>query len=169
MIQPIQPAALGDEIENDLGRGPTVGATSDRSLDPRVARARAVGRVVLAVAYFGVGLLHLRATDGLAPIVPAWVPAPHAVVVATGCCELAGAVALLVPRLRRLAGIMLALYAVCVFPANINQALEHIPIDGVVLGWAYHGPRFAFQPVLVWWALFCGGVVDWPFRRRSTG
>ena len=134
---------------------------------PRVESARTIGRVVLAVSYFVVGVFHLRATDGFAAIVPAWVPAPHAVVIATGCCELLGAVALLTRRLRRLAGIMLALYAVCVFPANINQAVEHIPIGGVVLGWGYHLPRFAFQPVLVWWALFCGGVIDWPFHRRS--
>jgi hypothetical protein len=31
--------------------------------------------------------------------------------------------------------------------------------------WWYHGPRLAFQSVLVW-ALFCAGVIDWPFRAR---
>ena len=123
---------------------------------------------MLALAYLVVGVFHLRATDGFAAIVPGWVPMPHAVVIATGCCELLGALALLTRRLRRLAGIMLALYAVCVFPANVNQAINHIPIDGVVLGWGYHAPRFAFQPVLVWWALFCGSVIDWPFGERRA-
>jgi hypothetical protein len=33
--------------------------------------------------------------------------------------------------------------------------------------WLYHGPRLAFQPVLMWWALFCAGVIDWPFRARA--
>ena len=159
MTQP-RPALPGDaprDRAGDLRRRPGAGAPG------RETRARAIGRIVLAVAYFTVGVFHLRATDGFAAIVPAWVPAPHAVVIATGCCELLGAVALLTRRLRRLAGIMLALYAVCVFPANINQAVNHVPIDGVVLGWGYHLPRFALQPVLVWWALFCGGVIDWPF------
>ncbi len=140
----------------------------DGRLGPRLERARTIGRVVLAIAYFIVGVLHLRETNGFAAIVPDWVPAPRAVVIATGCCELLGSLALLTPRLRRLAGIMLALYAVCVFPANINQAVKHIAINGVVLGWGYHAPRFAFQPVLVWWALFCGGVVNWPFRRSKA-
>ena len=158
MTQPFHPAVLGDDPTN---------ASRASALSPRVERLRTIGRIVLAVAYFVVGLFHLRATDGFAAIVPAWVPAPHAVVIATGCCELMGALALLTRRLRWLAGVMLALYAVCVFPANINQAVRHIPIDGVVLGWGYHAPRFAFQPVLVWWALFCGGVVDWPFRGRD--
>jgi hypothetical protein len=34
-------------------------------------------------------------------------------------------------------------------------------------GWAYHAPRLAFQPVFVWWALFAGDLVDWPWRGRS--
>ena len=163
-------AALGDDAADDDHGGVRHrldAETPDRRASPAVERARAILRVVLAVSYLLVGIFHLRATDGFAAIVPDWVPAPHAVVIATGCCELLGAVALLTRRLRRLAGIMLALYAVCVFPANINQAIKHIPIDGVVLGWGYHAPRFAFQPVLVWWALFCGGVIDWPFRGRN--
>ena len=32
-------------------------------------------------------------------------------------------------------------------------------------GW-YHVPRLAFQPEIVWWALFAGQVIDWPFRKR---
>jgi hypothetical protein len=23
-----------------------------------------------------------------------------------------------------------------------------------------------FQPVLIWWALYCADVIDWPWRRR---
>jgi cytochrome b561 len=23
------------------------------------------------------------------------------------------------------------------------------------------------QPVIVWWALWAGGITDWPFRRRT--
>jgi uncharacterized membrane protein len=73
---------------------------------------------------------------------------------------------LAIPRLRRLAGIMLALYAVCVFPANVKHALDGIHLPPAPDSWWYHGPRLAFQPVLVWWALFCAGVIDWPFRAR---
>jgi uncharacterized membrane protein len=80
-------------------------------------------------------------------------------------CEIAGALALLVPRLRWLAGVALAAYAVAVYPANIKHAIEGVAIGGSVLGWGYHAPRLAFQPVFVWWALFAGGVIDWPWRR----
>lgn len=101
-------------------------------------------------------------------IVPDWVPAPHATVILTGCCEILGAAALLSRRLRRLAGLMLALYALCVYPANIKHAFQHVALGGQTLGWWYHAPRLAFQPVLVWWALFCSGVVDWPFRHPPS-
>jgi uncharacterized membrane protein len=70
-------------------------------------------------------------------------------------------------RLRRLAGTMLALYAVCVWPANIKHALESISVPGIPDTWWYHGPRLALQPVFIWWALFCSGAIDWPWRRSA--
>ena len=69
------------------------------------------------------------------------------------------------PRTRWLAGLMLAIYAVCVFPANLHHALDHVTVPGLPSSWWYHAPRLAFQPVFVWWALYAGGVIDWPFRR----
>ncbi len=52
----------------------------------------------------------------------------------------------------------------CVYPANVKHAMGGLP--GVHLGLWYHVPRLLLQPVLVWWALFAGEVVTWPFRRR---
>jgi uncharacterized membrane protein len=127
-------------------------------------------RWAMALFYFGAGVLHLRAPDGFLAIMPSWVPFPREVVLATGVCEIAGAAGLLASSLRWWAGAMLALYAVCVFPANIKHAIETVPIDGVRLSCWYHAPRLAMQPVLVWWALYCSGVVDWPWRRtRQVG
>jgi uncharacterized membrane protein len=124
-------------------------------------------RYVLAAIYLVAGVAHLRAPAGFVQITPAWVPAPELAVFFTGLCEIAGAVALaFVPRLRRGAGIGLAAYAVCVFPANINHALNDIAIGGVQISWWYHGPRLLFQPVAVWWALWVGGVTDWPFGAK---
>jgi uncharacterized membrane protein len=130
---------------------------------------RHVMRRLLALFYGVAGIIHLRSPDGFLAITPAWVPWPEAVVLITGLCEIAGAVALaFVPRLRRAAGIALAAYAVCVFPANINHAMNGIAVGGTQMSWWYHGPRLLFQPVFVWWALWTGGVTDWPFRRRCA-
>jgi uncharacterized membrane protein len=128
-------------------------------------RLRVILRLALAAIYLGVGFLHLSAPDRFLAIMPPVILFPRAVVLFTGACEVAGAIGLLLPPTRRLAGTMLAIYAVCVWPANIYQALAHIHAPPLPESWWYHGPRIAFQPVLVWWALFAGAVVDWPFRN----
>jgi uncharacterized membrane protein len=128
---------------------------------------RTVLRWLMAAFYLAAGTGHLMRPDAFLPIVPDWVPLPRQVILITGLCELAGAVALLTPRLRKLAGIMLALYALCVWPANIKQAAEGINLPPIPDTWWYHGPRLALQPVLIWWALFCSGAIDWPWRRTK--
>jgi uncharacterized membrane protein len=128
---------------------------------------RAIARWVLALAYLIAGIAHLRSPAGFIAITPAWVPQPALIVLATGLAELAGAAGLLVPPLRRAAAIGLALYALCVWPANINHALNDIPLGGTHLSWWYHGPRLVLQPVIIWWALWAGAVTDWPFRKKS--
>jgi uncharacterized membrane protein len=125
-------------------------------------------RWVLAAFYLLAGMLHLVIPDKFLLIVPAWVPLPYAIVLFTGVCEIAGSVALLYRRTARLAAAMLALYAICVFPANIKHAVDAIHVPGLPDSWWYHGPRLAFQPVLVWWALFCVGLIDWPIRGRPA-
>lgn len=128
-------------------------------------RGRSITRCGLAIAYGIAGLAHLASPAGFVAITPHWVPAPGMVVAATGVAELAGAAGLMIPRVRRAAGIALALYALCVWPANINHAVNAIPLGDVRLGWWYHGPRIALQPVIIWCALWASDVIDWPFRR----
>lgn len=125
-------------------------------------------RLLLALFYFVAGVLHLRSPGGFVAITPDWVPWPEAVVALTGVAEIAGAIGLMIPRLRVAAGIGLALYALCVFPANINHAVNGIVLGGTQLSWWYHGPRLMLQPVLIWLALWVGGVIDWPFGKSRN-
>ena len=129
-------------------------------------RLRRALRLALAAVYAPFGILHMRAPAAFRPIMPPLVPFPQAVVVATGACEVAGALGLLIPRTRTAAAIGLALYAVCVYPANIYHALAHRHVPPLPDSWWYHAPRLLFQPVFVWWALFAGGVIDWPWGER---
>jgi uncharacterized membrane protein len=126
---------------------------------------RILMRLIMAAFYLVAGILHIAAPSGFIAIVPSFVPFPETIVLLTGLCEIAGAIGLMLPRFRRAAGIGLAAYAVCVFPANINHAMNAIPVAVLPTSWWYHGPRLALQPALVWWALYCSGVTDWPFRR----
>lgn len=122
---------------------------------------RVAVRWLLAAIFMIDGVLHFAFADLFAAIVPPLVPAAHAVVLATGIAAFAGGAGLLIPRLRRAAGIALALYCIGVYPANVHHALA--PVGD--LTWAYHGPRLLLQPVIVWACLWVGNVTDWPFAR----
>jgi uncharacterized membrane protein len=122
-------------------------------------------RWAMASFYLAAGVLHLQAPGGFLPIMPDWVPAPREVILLTGVCEIVGALGLLTRSFRWWAAVMLALYAVCVFPANIKHAFEDVQLPQLPSSWWYHAPRLALQPVIVWWALYCGRVIGWPFRR----
>jgi uncharacterized membrane protein len=119
-------------------------------------------RIVLAVFYGFAGYVHLANSVPFLTIMPDWVPMQGAVVFWTGIAEILGAIGLLQPfslKLRQAAGIGLALYALCVWPANINHfALDMTREDGG-LGLGYHVPRMIAQPVIIWLALWVGGVI----------
>lgn len=125
-------------------------------------------RWLVAVFYFAAGVIHLVAPAPFLTIMPGWVPAPEAVVLVTGVAEILGAIGLVQPfsvKLRQAAGWGLALYALCVWPANINHfAIDMARADGG-LGLAYHVPRMFAQPVIIWLALWVGECL--PLRRTS--
>lgn len=129
-------------------------------------------RWLLALFYLIAGVAHLRSPAGFLAITPDWVPYPAAVIAVTGAAEILGAIGLMIPRsaigwARPAAGIGLALYALCVWPANFNHALNNIPLGGVTASWWYHGPRLVAQPLLIWLALWVGAVTNWPLRRKA--
>ena len=110
-----------------------------------------------ALVFFGVD--HFLSVGRYVPMIEGFVPFAEQVVLVTGACEIAGAIGLLVSATRRLAGIMLAIYFVCVFPANVANALNGLAVDGLPsTGW-YYWVRLVFQPLYVWFALVAGGVV----------
>jgi len=123
--------------------------------------------IVLAIIYFLAGIAHIRSPEGFLAITPQWVPYPELVIFWTGVAEILGAIGLFIPKFRKAAGIGLALYALCVYPANINHAINNIAMNGETLSWWYHGPRLAFQPIAIWWALWVSRAIDWPFKKSN--
>lgn len=122
----------------------------------------------MAVFYAVAGVVHLAHPSIFMPVMPGWVPYPYEVILLTGGAELFGAAGLLIPRFRWWAGVMLAVYAVCVFPANLRHAwLDVVEAQRYATLW-YHAPRLPLQPVIIWWALYAAGVIDWPWRKRAV-
>jgi uncharacterized membrane protein len=122
---------------------------------------RLVARVGLILFYGVAGIMHVVATEAMVRIVPGWVPMGHAVVIATGLCEIAAALALSLPARflgwRKVAGWSLAAYALCVWPANFVHAIHDLGTGTGLSGW-YHYPRLALQPLIIWWALWGSGA-----------
>jgi uncharacterized membrane protein len=130
-------------------------------LSARLESWRVRCRVVLAGFYGLAGILHLAVPGPFVRITPSWVPEPEAVILVTGLCEIAGAAGLLVPALRKYAAVGLALYAVCVFPANIKHAYDALGAAASTSPWQwlYHGLRLPLQPLLAWLPLFAVELV----------
>ena len=109
-------------------------------------------RYVLAAFYAYAGYLHIVNPEPFLSIMPEMIPFHEEIVFLTGIAEIAGAIGLVQPfnkRLRRAAGIGLALYALCVWPANINHMLIDFAREDGGLGAAYHYPRMVAQPIII--------------------
>lgn len=139
--------------------------------DGQPSRASHVVRWLLVILYFGAGLLHVSYPAPFLRITPQWVPAAPLVIWLIGVAELAGAAGLAQgwwPGLRRAAGWGLAVYALCVWPANVNHLLMDMARPDHGLGWVYHGPRMVAQPVLIWAVLWASGVLKHLSPRNSA-
>ncbi len=129
---------------------------------------RVILRWIVATFYLAAGVVHLVNPAPFLAIIPAWVPAPEAVVLWTGVAEILGSIGLVQPfskPLRRASGWGLAAYALCVWPANINHLLIDMAKADGGLGLAYHVPRMFAQPVIIWLALWVGECG--PLRRNA--
>ncbi len=113
---------------------------------------------VIAWFFFG-GLAHFAFTELEASIVPPQIPDATDVVLGTGVLELAGALGLMLPWTRRLAGWCLFALTLAVTPANVYMLYVHdqFPSVPVWLLWL----RLPLQLVLLW-------LIVWGSRWRRT-
>ena len=112
---------------------------------------------VLVVLVAGILLGRLAGMAGVrslvARMVPDEVPFPMAVVYLTGVCEILGAIGLLLPRLRRVAGLALVAFFIAVLPANIHAARADITLRGQpATPLAVRVPLQVLFIALTWWS-----------------
>jgi uncharacterized membrane protein len=88
-------------------------------------------RCALALMFVVMGVLHFVPAPArtMAAMIPArlsgrGIRRPIMLVYLTGVCEIAGGVGLLIPGLRPVAGVALAVFLVAVFPANAHAATQ---------------------------------------------
>ena len=105
-------------------------------------------RLLAAIFFIAAGIGHFIIPSFYLAMMPPWLPAHLFLVQLSGGAEIAGGAGLLIPRLRRMAGIGLILLLIAVFPANIQMLLNARAAGTPELAlWI----RLPFQVLLVWW------------------
>jgi uncharacterized membrane protein len=118
-------------------------------------------RFLLAGAMVYVGVLHFVDPEPFVKIVPAALPAPRTLVHVSGFFEILGGLGLLLARTRRAAAWGLIALYVAVFPANVNMALNNLPMGDKVIPPIVLWGRLPLQLVFIAWA--------WWFTRPDVG
>ncbi|GAC1535682.1 MAG: DoxX family protein [Myxococcales bacterium] len=119
----------------------------------RAKGASGAGLRALALLFVSAGVLHFLRPDGFIRIVPRFLPAPRALVFASGACEVIFGLGLLLQRTRAAAGLGLVALLVAVFPANIQMLVDaraagsapvwqlalwlRLPLQGLLALWVF--------------------------------
>jgi uncharacterized membrane protein len=124
----------------------------------QLKRRKEILRGILSIAIIVVGITHFIRPEQYARIVPPQLPYPVELVYISGFFEILGGIGLLIPFVSVAAAWGLVALFIAVFPANINMAINSIPIEGIPHHpWLYWA-RLPFQAVLIAWA--------WWYTRR---
>jgi uncharacterized membrane protein len=109
-------------------------------------------RWLLTIGMVLAGINHFIDPATYVAMMPSALPWHLELVYASGVFEILGGLGLIHPRTRRLAGWGLIALLVAIFPANLNMAVNHLPLGGqVVPEWALWA-RLPLQVVFILWA-----------------
>jgi uncharacterized membrane protein len=112
---------------------------------------------IYGVAFILVGIAHFRNPQTFVEIVPPFLPFPLFLVYLTGVMEIAGGIGIIHPASRVLAGRLLVLFLIAVFPANLYMWFSDVPFNGTLLTTPQHVLRLTVQIGLIIAALFISG------------
>ncbi|WP_424984176.1 DoxX family protein [Maritalea sp. S77] len=113
------------------------------------------GRVGIAHFLMMTASAHFSDPAAMASMLPEILPLRVEIVVLTGVLEIALGLAVLVPKVQRLAGLAIMAMLLGFLPANVYAALIYAPFGGAEMGPAYLLVRVPYQAVLigfVFWA-----------------
>src|SRR5262245_1245161 len=100
----------------------------------------------------GAGINHFRVPETYLGMMPDALPAHAALVSISGVAEICGGLGLILPATRRLAAWGIIALLIAVFPANLNMAINHLPLGSwPAPAWALWA-RLPLQLVGIAWA-----------------
>lgn len=118
------------------------------------------GNLAMAVFMIFTGFAHFKYQKGMAMMIPEIFPAKMFLVYFTGILEIAAGIGLIIPALREITAILLILFFIVIFFANINSSKKHINLfkaDFTGLGMDYlYKERLPMQIILIAWTWFFG-------------
>ncbi|WP_042719875.1 membrane protein [Flavobacterium sp. B17] len=118
------------------------------------------GNLGMAVFLIFVGFSHFKFQKGMAMMIPDFIPGKMFWVYATGIIEIAAGIGLMIPSIRELTAVLLIIFYVLVFIANINSAKKKINIfkaDFTGPGMDYlYKQRIPMQIILIAWTWYFG-------------
>ncbi|MFT3696695.1 MAG: DoxX family protein [Kofleriaceae bacterium] len=107
---------------------------------------------VLTVFMVAAGLNHFLSPAPYVGMMPSALPHPELLVQVSGVAEILGGLGLILPATRKLTAWCLIALFVAIFPANLNMAINHLPLGThSVPTWALWA-RLPLQLVLIAWA-----------------
>lgn len=106
----------------------------------------------LAFLFFFIG--HIVKANGMADMLPPWVPFKIPLIYITGVIELLVGIALFISRFQLVAAKLSVIIFIVFFPANIYAALNSVGLGGHQWGPIYLLIRAPLQIILITWAYF---------------
>lgn len=111
---------------------------------------------VLGLFFVNVGIAHFTDTKWFEPIVPEVLGDPTFWVLITGIMEIGLGLGLVIPMTRRYSAMLMAMFLVAVYWANLNMWINDIPIDDNTFEPIWHILRLIGQLLMIAVALWVG-------------
>ena len=112
---------------------------------------------VYGIAFIIAGIEHFRGPQKFVEIVPPYFPFALFLVYLTGAMEIAGGLGIIYPETREIAGRLMALFLIAVYPANFYMWINDVPFNGTRLTTQGHLVRLSIQILLIIAALGFSG------------
>lgn len=117
------------------------------------------GNIALCCMLILTAIGHFKFTQGMAMMLPDFIPSRTLLIYITGILEFALAIGFLFPKYRYIVGIIFIVFLVLTLPANIYAAMKHVDYETATYtgkGLSYLWFRVPMQIFLIIWTLlFC--------------
>ena len=130
-----------------------------------IALVKHILSIILGIFFINVGIGHFIEPEWFEPIVPAILGDPTFWVLLTGAMEIALGIGIIIPQTRKYSGLLMTLFLISVYWANLNMWVNDVPLEGKTFATIWHILRLLAQFVMIIVALWVGG---WISRKEQS-